>query len=97
MGVDVTDIIISTHAPRTGGDFIRDAVVIAFIAFQPTPPAQGATFNCSGANHKVIISTHAPRTGGDVKKSTCFIEQNDFNPRPPHRGRLFLPGGRREK
>ena len=36
-------IPISIHAPYAGGDYIRDAVIIAFVVFQSTPPMQGAT------------------------------------------------------
>ena len=56
---------ISIHAPRAGGDSIRNSFSFIATVFQSTPPVRGATNNellLTIYNH---ISIHAPRAGGD--------------------------------
>ena len=56
---------ISTHAPRTGSDVIRNWRKPADSLFQPTLPARGATGYARIPQNPRMISTHAPRTGSD--------------------------------
>ena len=77
--------MISTHAPRTGGDFRRPRIKLP-LCISTHAPAQGATQGDRPAAVSEGISTHAPRTGGDdfpVLRSDCFLL---FQPTPPAQG-----------
>ena len=56
---------ISIHAPREGGDKDADSSARAFLRFQSTPPARGATDTYCREHIKNTISIPAPREGGD--------------------------------
>ena len=59
------DIRISIHAPREGGDDLKQGSPITPYQFQSTPPARGATLRKEQHPDMVYISIHAPREGGD--------------------------------
>ena len=64
-GVALGQNLISIHAPREGGDeSSADSAAKAFL-FQSTPPARGATVQCTTPGLPGQISIHAPREGGD--------------------------------
>ncbi len=52
-------------------------------AFQPTPPARGATQLWSVFARRQWISTHAPRKGSDLSQNFTDTQPAHFNPRPP--------------
>ena len=78
------DLLISTHAPRTGSDGSRRRHLVRVHLFQPTLPARGATAATCTASQASRISTHAPRTGSDVSPDGLMAGVAHFNPRSPH-------------
>ncbi len=58
--------LVSTHAPRAGGDLSRSRCRVMSATFQPTPPARGRRHRGRRVAGALRVSTHAPRAGGDV-------------------------------
>ena len=65
MGITGTTAKISIHAPREGGDYIKQNRLGVPAVFQSTPPARGATESSAQVQQYANISIHAPREGGD--------------------------------
>ena len=88
--MDILDDIqvISTHAPRTGGDptYISRRGKSTNISTH-APRTGGDVYITLTTKQTENISTHAPRTGGDWDYPAFPGMTGDFNPRPPHRGR----------
>ena len=57
--------VVSTHAPRAGGDTFAVRACADSSRFQPTPPAREATSSARRCGVSRRVSTHAPRAGGD--------------------------------
>ena len=68
---------VSIHAPRTGGDHLRQRRRRCVIRFQSTPPARGATGKEGRCLLLIDVSIHAPRTGGDII-SGDLVEVYDY-------------------
>ena len=64
-------IDISIHAPREGGDVVRQGEALLRGLFQSTPPARGATWREVASALDKMISIHAPREGGDFDETIC--------------------------
>ena len=80
--------LISTHAPRTGGDMGRGFLWERFLVFQPTPPAQGATVCGSRKTpDRPDFNPRPPHRGRPPVPAGPHLPVCHFNPRPPHRGR----------
>ena len=79
---------ISIHAPREGGDTLAHQVSGAWVLFQSTPPARGATTTPAALDKLVIlhISIHAPREGGDAADTMSKFVPFGFQSTPPARG-----------
>ena len=65
MAALLTNLGISIHAPREGGDNNDIRPRISKGIFQSTPPARGATGLGFFLYPDELISIHAPREGGD--------------------------------
>ena len=68
MNEHKTEVNISIHAAREGGDFLRQlGKSQAVKKFQSTPPVKAATVCSLILNVYAAISIHAAREGGDQK------------------------------
>ena len=76
--------------PPRGGRLSRTRARSAFLIFQSTPPARGATQDRQAGRYCAQISIHAPREGGDRLTPTGKPLPGDFNPRPPRGGRPLV-------
>ena len=94
-----SEVKISIHAPRAGGDLSGRYKKGWRMKFQSTPPVRGATALARHGAAGSPISIHAPRAGGDQTWETWSIGPTHFNPRPPCGGRrqrlLLIPAGDR--
>ena len=63
--MNMRPFLISIHAPREGGDTPCFPTLKTICKFQSTPPARGATSECTDLLPDGRISIHAPREGGD--------------------------------
>ena len=74
---------ISIHAPRVGGDLLRQGLGL-LVAFQSTPPVWGATVPIGVVLSLFTISIHAPRVGGDLLLATRARRRlREFQSTPP--------------
>ncbi len=78
---------ISIHAPREGGDPMREGLLPDHLDFNPRPPRGGRLRADPAGNRQYGISIHAPREGGDLAVSVRIKQTDNFNPRPPRGGR----------
>ena len=78
---------VSIHAPRTGRDAKNPHTVKAYMRFQSTRPARGATGAIKCFVPPEIVSIHAPRTGRDSSGRRLLWILRCFNPRAPHGAR----------
>ena len=75
---------ISTHAPRTGSDRVRDAPTRA-VVISTHAPRTGSDVECIYRHWLAHISTHAPRTGSDTR-IRARRKSPRFQPTLPARG-----------
>ena len=76
---------ISIHAPREGGDTNYKGKAKAENEFQSTPPARGATPRDFRRHKDPQISIHAPREGGD-NRDTKDINDRFISIHAPREG-----------
>ena len=84
--MQLADVLISIHAPRTGSDTISDAPRGGGSIFQSTLPARGATSIIDGVTGSIDISIHAPRTGSDRDTAALWQRAAKFQSTLPARG-----------
>ena len=90
--------VISTHAPRAGGDFCAHKVLKRGVNISThAPRAGGDVLRQRVQLREGVISTHAPRAGGDRRHRRLFAELPGFQPTPPRGGRHretvgYVPG-----
>ena len=86
---DHPDYEVSTHAPRAGGDIVREAAeaVESNLMFQPTPPARGATWRRGSADRGTTFQPTPPARGATLWEVGPGGRAAGFNPRPPRGGR----------
>ncbi len=86
--------VISTHAPRAGGDFCAHKVLKRGVNISThAPRAGGDVLRQRVQLREGVISTHAPRAGGDRRHRRLFAELPGFQPTPPRGGRRDLAAG----
>ena len=78
---------ISIHAPREGGDTVKNDYPNAFIKISIHAPREGGDGDYAELMAIVSISIHAPREGGDGAGGHFWSDVRHFNPRPPRGGR----------
>ena len=78
--------VISTHAPRTGGDTTSSMPAMFRVIFQPTPPAQGATGRSYGAGKGPGYFNPRPPHRGRLTSVLTFSAKSKFQPTPPAQG-----------
>ena len=83
--------IISTHAPRTGGDGHGTDSPMTRSNFNPRPPHRGRLISREWRYMDYQISTHAPRTGGDRFGGGGRVDSVVFQPTPPAQGATRMP------
>ena len=87
ISVICTELAISIHAPREGGDgkfiYLRRRPDISIHAPREGGDDDGTPYII----HATIISIHAPREGGDPIVTAVVPAPAYFNPRPPRGGR----------
>ena len=59
-------MLISTHAPHTGGDGLIERVVYMEKKFQPTPPTRGATTGPIPLHTRWIFQPTPPTRGATI-------------------------------
>ena len=87
---DYTNLIISIHAPREGGDQNGRTIKRLSCLFQSTPPARGATQRTRNPSAGFRDFNPRPPRGGRPSINRGCSGWIYFNPRPPR-------GGRRER
>ena len=81
--------VVSTHAPRAGGDRRLSCHPSSILQFQPTPPARGATCRLPGASAADrSFQPTPPARGATRPRPARRRPRASFNPRPPRGGRL---------
>ena len=69
---DRSELCISIHATREGGDAKKLLNAVARGSFQSTPPVRAATTARQMAEGRPHISIHATREGGDRFRERSF-------------------------
>ena len=91
-------IIISTHAPRTGSDKVGRGLEMESRISTHAPRTGSDRLGRGGVFPAPVISTHAPRTGSDNVPGECLTAQRLFQPTLPARGAtprdIFFPAGK---
>ena len=77
--------------PRARGRQFLMASCDDILAFQSTPPCEGATLQVSHGGEAHGVSIHAPVRGGDAFSPAPGSGGMGFNPRPRARGRQLSP------
>ena len=90
-GTDKRLMDISTHAPRTGSDAVKQWTDLGAGYFNPRSPHGERPNAPKFGKHRQLISTHAPRTGSDGNQVLCQYDSAGFQPTLPARGATQLP------
>ena len=83
--VEVPSDVVSTHAPREGGDLHLIALERCH-EVSTHAPVKGATAEVACAVAADDVSTHAPVRGGDLVWCGSHVALLSFNPRPREGG-----------
>ena len=81
-----SQVFVSIHAPRAGGDVIKLNIRNDHVSFNPRPPRGGRHGTFSVAPVGKLVSIHAPRAGGDKEPACLFNGFSVFQSTPPARG-----------
>ena len=81
--VEESDIYISIHAAREGGDGSSQINRTSYIEFQSTPPVKAATSRHGKRRQPYNISIHAAREGGDGRGTRATESVYQFQSTPP--------------
>ena len=84
-----TEVAISIHAPREGGDSGVDQIITRFNISIHAPREGG---DCAGGDIVSLsdISIHAPREGGDHDQIKNSLKKIKFQSTPPARGATLI-------
>ena len=77
---------ISIHAPREGGDLIRDTILSSLVYFNPRPPRGGRRFRFFQPLKLVDFNPRPPRGGRRFMKMGNAAAPSQFQSTPPARG-----------
>ena len=79
-------VIVSIHAPRTGGDRGHGIDALSRMGFNPRPPHGGRPGNCLLSRQPQRVSIHAPRTGGDSAPAADHTLRQNVSIHAPRTG-----------
>ena len=76
-------LLISTHAPRVGGDVAIPSKYFMTVLFQPTPPVWGATAGHGNDLKSLAEFQPTPPVWGATMRCPAPIGRKEFQPTPP--------------